>query len=119
MALNPGKAERAIRKKIAAPLGVSVEQAASLIRRVVDEHMASAIKREVHMRGYKPEEFVLFAFGGAGPTHVSGFRGDVPKAVVFPASPVSLPAAYASLPLLKRPDGSPPPYQANRLWWQY
>jgi N-methylhydantoinase A/acetophenone carboxylase len=40
------------------------------------------------MRGYHPEDFVLFAFGGAGPTHMAGLRGDVPKAVMFPAAPV-------------------------------
>jgi N-methylhydantoinase A/oxoprolinase/acetone carboxylase beta subunit len=88
MPLNKAKAERAIRDKIAEPLGISVVEAAAMIRRVVDENMASAIKREVHMRGYHPEDFVLFAFGGAGPTHVAGFKADVPKAVVFPSSPV-------------------------------
>ncbi|MGD9864603.1 MAG: hydantoinase/oxoprolinase family protein [Pseudodonghicola sp.] len=88
MPLNKARAERAIRDRIADPLGVSVLEAAAMIRHVVDENMASAIKREVHMRGYHPEDFVLFAFGGAGPTHVAGFKADVPKAVVFPASPV-------------------------------
>lgn len=63
-------------------------EAAALMRRIIDESMASAIKREVHMRGFRPDDFVLFAFGGAGPTHVSGFKADVPKAVIFPASPV-------------------------------
>lgn len=88
MPLNKAKAERAIKEKIADPLGISVLEAAAMIRRVVDQNMASAIKREVHMRGYYPEDFVLFAFGGAGPTHVAGFKADVPKAVVFPAAPV-------------------------------
>lgn len=88
MPLNKAKAEKAIRDKVAHPLGVETVEAAALIRRVVDENMAGAIKREVHMRGYHPEDFVLFAFGGAGPTHMSGLRGDVPKAVVFPAAPV-------------------------------
>ncbi|MCC7413117.1 MAG: hydantoinase/oxoprolinase family protein [Gammaproteobacteria bacterium] len=88
MQLSRVKAEKAIREKIAEPLGLDVVQAAAMIRRVVDENMASAIKREVHMRGYHPEDFVLFAFGGAGPTHVAGFKADVPKAVVFPSSPV-------------------------------
>lgn len=88
MPLNKAKAERAIRERIAVPLGVSVEKAAAMIRRVVDEQMASAIKREVHMRGYYPEDFVLFPVGGAGPTHVAGFKADIPKAVVFPSSPV-------------------------------
>ena len=88
MPLSKAKAERAIRDKIAQPLGIEVIEAAALIRRVIDENMAGAIKREVHMRGYHPEDFVLFAFGGAGPTHMAGLRGDVPKAVMFPAAPV-------------------------------
>lgn len=88
MPLNNAKAEKAIRDKVAQPLGIETIEAAALIRRVVDENMAGAIKREVHMRGYHPEDFVLFAFGGAGPTHMSGLRGDVPKAVMFPAAPV-------------------------------
>lgn len=88
MPLNKAKAEKAIREKIARPLGIETIEAAALIRHVVDENMAGAIKREVHMRGYHPEDFVLFAFGGAGPTHMSGLRGDVPKAVMFPAAPV-------------------------------
>jgi N-methylhydantoinase A/acetophenone carboxylase len=88
MPLNRARAARAIETHIARPLGVGVEEAASLIRHVVEQNMASAIKREVHLRGYKPEDFVLFAFGGAGPTHAGGFKADVPKAVVFPTSPV-------------------------------
>ncbi|WHZ10064.1 MAG: Acetophenone carboxylase subunit Apc3 [Burkholderiaceae bacterium] len=88
MPLSKAKAEKAIRDKIAAPLGIEMIEAAALIKRVIDENMAGAIKREVHMRGYHPEDFVLFAFGGAGPTHMAGFRGDVPKTVMFPAAPV-------------------------------
>ncbi len=88
MLLSKAKAEKAIHDKIAKPMGIGLVEAAALIRHVVDENMAGAIKREVHMRGYHPEDFVLFAFGGAGPTHMSGFKADVPKAVVFPAAPV-------------------------------
>ena len=88
MPLNAAKAAEAIRTKIAGPLGVSVDEAAALIRRVVEQNMASAIKREVHLRGYHPEDFALFAFGGGGPTHVAGYRADVPTAVIFPQAPV-------------------------------
>jgi N-methylhydantoinase A/acetophenone carboxylase len=88
MPLNRAKAERAIKERIADPLGVPVEEAAALIRRIVDQNMASAIKREIHLRGYHPEDFILFAFGGAGPTHVAGYLGDLAKAVVFRAAPV-------------------------------
>jgi N-methylhydantoinase A/oxoprolinase/acetone carboxylase beta subunit len=88
MPLNAAKAAEAIRSQIAEPLGVTVEEAAALIRRIVEQNMASAIKREVHLRGYHPEDFVLFAFGGGGPTHVAGYRADVPSAVIFPQAPV-------------------------------
>ena len=67
MPLNRDRAERALREKIAEPMGLPVEEAAGLIRRVVDANMYSAIKREIHLRGYHPEDFALFAFGGAGP----------------------------------------------------
>ena len=79
MTLNKAKAERAIKEKIADPLSVNVVEAAALIRNIVDQNMASAIKREVHMRGYKPEDFVIFAFGGAGPTHAAGSQGRRPQ----------------------------------------
>jgi N-methylhydantoinase A/acetophenone carboxylase len=49
--------------------------------------MASAI-RGVVLRGYRPSDFVVFAFGGAGPTHVAGYMDEIPRAVIFPFSPV-------------------------------
>ncbi len=87
MKLNKSAAERALRK-LAKPLGMDVIEIASIIRRIVDEHMASAIRKEVVLRGYRPEEFVLFAFGGGGPTHAAGYHGDIPQTVIFPYSPV-------------------------------
>ena len=88
MPLNRDKAVQAIESRIAKPLGLSVDEAAALIRRIVEQNMASAIKREVHLRGYHPEDFVLFAFGGGGPTHVAGYGDDVPTSVIFPQAPV-------------------------------
>ena len=57
---------------------LEVIEVASIIRRIVDEHMSSAIHKEVVLRGYRPEEFVLFAFGGGGPTHAAGYHKDIP-----------------------------------------
>ena len=88
MPLNKTSAEHAIKQKIAEPLGLSVIEAAALIRRIIGQQMASAIKREIHLRGYHPEEFVLFATGGAGPTHAEGYQDDIPQVIVFPESPV-------------------------------
>jgi N-methylhydantoinase A/oxoprolinase/acetone carboxylase beta subunit len=88
MKLDKNRSIQAIREKIAKPLGISVEEAASIIRKIVNGNMSSAIMKEVHLRGYSPEEFILFVGGGAGPTHVEGFKGDIPKAVTFSFSPV-------------------------------
>src|SRR5215468_1873797 len=88
MRLNKNAAVQAIREKIAKPLGMEVEQAAEVIRKIVNGNMASAIIKEVHLRGYSPEDFVLFVGGGAGATHVEGYKADVKKAVVFNFSPV-------------------------------
>lgn len=88
MKLNKAAAERAIRTKIAEPLGVSVLEAAALIRRLIDDKMASAIRKEVVLRGYRPEEFAIFAMGGGGATHAAGYQGEIPRVVIFPYSPV-------------------------------
>jgi N-methylhydantoinase A/oxoprolinase/acetone carboxylase beta subunit len=94
MRLDKNRAVQAVRDKIAKPLGVSVEEAASIVRKIVNGNMASAIMKEVHLRGYSPEDFILFVGGGAGATHAEGFKGDIQKAVVFPFSPVF--CAYGS-----------------------
>jgi N-methylhydantoinase A/oxoprolinase/acetone carboxylase beta subunit len=88
MRLDKNRSVQAIRDKIAKPLGISVEDAAEVIRKIVNGNMASAIMKEVHLRGYSPEDFILFVGGGAGPTHAEGFKGDIRKAVTFPFSPV-------------------------------
>jgi N-methylhydantoinase A/acetophenone carboxylase len=94
MTLDKSRSVQSIREKIAKPLGIGVEEAAMIIRKIVNGNMASAIMKEVHLRGYSPEEFILFVAGGAGPTHAEGFKGDIPKAVTFPFSPVF--CAYGS-----------------------
>lgn len=94
MRIDKNRAMQAIRDKIAKPLGISVEEGAALIRKIVNGNMSSAIMKEVHLRGYSPEDFILFVGGGAGATHAEGFKGDIRKAVLFPFSPVF--CAYGS-----------------------
>src|SRR5271170_6872034 len=88
MKLEKSRSIQAISDKIAKPLGVSVEEAAAIVRKIVNGNMASAIMKEVHLRGYSPEDFILFVGGGAGPTHAEGFMSDIEKAVTFAFSPV-------------------------------
>ncbi|MBV9797381.1 MAG: hydantoinase/oxoprolinase family protein [Solirubrobacterales bacterium] len=94
MHLDRDAAERAIKEKIADPMGIDAVQAAALVRRIIDDKMASAIRKEVMLRGYRPSEFTVFAFGGGGPTHMAGYMGEIPRAVMFPFSPVF--CAYGS-----------------------
>ena len=67
MPLNRDKAERAVREKIADPMGIGVEQAAALIRHIVDRNMNSAIKREIHLRGYHRRTSCCSRSAGPGP----------------------------------------------------
>jgi N-methylhydantoinase A/acetophenone carboxylase len=88
--LDKGRAERAIREKVAKPLGIPVEEAAYMIKRIVDGNMGQAIWRETVLKGFDPREFILFAFGGAGPTHCCGYAhaAEMNMVVIFPFAPV-------------------------------
>ncbi|OZI61793.1 hydantoinase/oxoprolinase family protein [Bordetella genomosp. 11] len=69
MALDKPAAERAIDATLAAPLGISVEDAAFGVHAIVNENMASAAKAYVSEKGENPKSCALVAFGGAGPVH--------------------------------------------------
>lgn len=69
MQLNKDKAMEAMYKKIAAPLGISVEAAAWGIHRIVNENMANAARVHILEKGLDPRLFSMLAFGGAGPVH--------------------------------------------------
>ena len=77
------------RRRIAEPLGISLEEAALMVRRIVDGNMGQAIWRETVLKGFDPREFILFAFGGAGPTHCCGYArtAEMDRVVVFPFAP--------------------------------
>ncbi len=72
MALDLEGALRAIRERIAGPLGISEELAAWGIHRIVNESMAGAARAHELERGHDPQTLPMFAFGGAGPGHAYG-----------------------------------------------
>jgi N-methylhydantoinase A len=69
LALDEGLAREAIERAIAGPLGMSVEQAAAGIVRIVGAHMENAVRTISLERGRDVRDFALVAFGGAGPVH--------------------------------------------------
>jgi N-methylhydantoinase A/acetophenone carboxylase len=88
--LDKGLARKAILEKIARPLGMDVEDAAFSMIKLVDGNMGNAISKETMLRGHDPRKFVLFSFGGAGPTHCCGYAksSHIPRLISFPFSPV-------------------------------
>lgn len=64
--LHAQKAHDAIQRAIAAPLHISVREAAGLIIDELTTIGSEALKSLAAERGYTPENFVLFSFGGGG-----------------------------------------------------
>ena len=58
-----------ITARIAEPLGLSVEEAAAGMYRVINANMAQGVREITIKRGFDPREFPLVAAGGAGPLH--------------------------------------------------
>ena len=67
--LNFDRAEKAIKEKIADPLGIDVVEAAAGMYRVINVNMASGVREVSVKRGHDPREFPLVVAGGAGPVH--------------------------------------------------
>ena len=63
--LDVNAAREAIQRDVAGPLGVSVEEAAEGILRVVSSSIAEGIRLATVRRGLDPREFTLMGFGGA------------------------------------------------------
>ncbi|MQA82695.1 MAG: hypothetical protein GEV10_30265 [Streptosporangiales bacterium] len=94
--LYPELAERAIETEIAKPLGMTVEEAALAIVRLLDVKMSDLVEKEVVLTGRDPRDFVLYSYGGAGPSHVCGFADRLkPRGVVVPNRP-SVFSAYGA-----------------------
>ncbi len=69
MKLDKDAAYKAIKEKIADPLGLDPIEAAWGIHKVVNENMSNAARIHAIEYGKDLAQFPLFAFGGAGPVH--------------------------------------------------
>lgn len=83
----------AMKCKIADPLGMTVEEAADAVLRIVNNRMADLVRKVTVERGHDPSDFALFAYGGSGPAHCGAYGGEIgvskiiipPFAAVFSA----------------------------------
>ena len=70
--LDRQRAVAAVRE-VAEALDLSLMEAAAGIARIAEFKMSDIIRKMTVEKGFDPRDFVLFAFGGAGPTHAGVF----------------------------------------------
>jgi len=75
--LSVEKARVAIETHIAAPLGLSIEDAAAGMYRVININMAHGVREITTRRGLDPREFPLVIAGGAGSLHACMIARDL------------------------------------------
>jgi N-methylhydantoinase A len=80
--------EEALIANVGGALKLSAEQSAAAVIRVANDKMAGAIRLVSLSRGHDPRDFILLAFGGAGPLHAAALARElgIPK-VLIPARP--------------------------------
>ena len=88
MQLDAEAARRAIQEKCADPLGMGVDEIALGIVEIANNAMVGALRRVSIQRGYDPRDFLLVAFGGAGPVHANRLAEELEMpTVLVPMSP--------------------------------
>lgn len=70
-------AARAAVGRLAAVLGLGLEEAAAGIVNVNNLRAATLIRQQTLERGLDPRDFVLYSYGGAGPVHAFGYAGEI------------------------------------------
>jgi N-methylhydantoinase A len=97
MRLDAAKARQAVEERIAKPLNMDVVATAEGIIRIIDVKMEEAIKAISTMRGHDLRDFMLLAFGGAGPLHAGRIARDLGMAgIIVPLYP----GVYSAIGLL-------------------
>ncbi|MBJ7457705.1 MAG: hydantoinase/oxoprolinase family protein [Thermoleophilaceae bacterium] len=84
--LDVERARHAVEKQIAAPMGLSVDDAAAGIVDLFETKLRNEAVGRVLGKGYSPAEYTLLCYGGGGPLHVAGYTSGVPfEQVLIPA----------------------------------
>jgi N-methylhydantoinase A len=88
MRLDVGAAERALKERIADPLRLDVTTAADGILRIAATAMSYAVKEVTTERGLDAGDFVLVAYGGAGPLHAVEVAREIGiRKIIVPNAP--------------------------------
>jgi N-methylhydantoinase A len=72
-------------RPIAEKFGITIQEAAAGVYRIVTANLAEAIREITVKRGTDPRDFTLVAFGGAGGQHAAAVAGEMEmKGAIFP-----------------------------------
>jgi N-methylhydantoinase A len=84
--LDTSGATRVIEERVAKPFGMDLTEAAHGIVKIADALMSFAVRAITVQRGYDPRDFVMVAFGGAGPLHALAIARElrIPRVIVPP-----------------------------------
>ena len=85
--IDSRRSRAVIEQVIAGKKRLDVHEAASAILDVSNANIVQAIRYVSVERGLDPAEFILVAFGGAGPTQAASIAADLGMAVLIPESP--------------------------------
>ncbi len=86
--IDAGLAAAAIERQVAGPAGLSVEQAAHGVFAVATSNMIRAVRAVTVERGRDARDYLLVAFGGAGPMHAAALASAMGvQRVLVPNSP--------------------------------
>ena len=88
IALDVDRAHRAIEERCTRQLGLDVVTVAHGIVEIANAAMTTALRLVSVQRGYDPRDFVLVAFGGAGPVHANRLAAEAEiRTILVPTSP--------------------------------
>lgn len=87
--LDKAKSTAAV-QRVADALGIGLLEAASGIAKIAEFKMSDIIRKMTVEKGFDPRDFVLFAFGGAGPVHASVFAHELGvRKIVIPQKEIA------------------------------
>src|SRR5699024_3251928 len=71
--LDRQRAYEAVKKQLAEPLGLSVEDVAFGVIELLESQLRNYLESMILGQGFSPSQYVCFSYGGGGPLHTSGY----------------------------------------------
>ncbi|MFD1706589.1 hydantoinase/oxoprolinase family protein [Siminovitchia sediminis] len=71
--LSRERSYQAVKKQVADPLGLTVEEAALGVIELLESQLRNYLESMILGKGYSPSQYVCFSYGGGGPLHTAGY----------------------------------------------